>query len=120
MSIGKSAPAPAHCGACFASQAEAQAAASAYLEGATLLWPTDKPAYRLHMPATPLARTTLWPRFAAKFLSEPVITPSGKAFALAVERSDFWPAAEHRIDGMPLLVGMGLLDCIGWISLKLG
>ena len=116
VSIGKSTLAEAQCGAFFASQAEAQAAASAYLAGGTLLWPTNKPAFRLHLPTTPLAKTTLWPRFAAKFLSEPVVTPSGKAFALAVDRPDFWPAAEHRIDGSPLLVGMGLLDCLGWIG----
>ncbi len=115
VTIGKSGLAETQRGACFATQAEAQAAASAYLAGAILLWPADKPAFRLHLPATPLASTTLWPRFAAKFLSEPAVTPGGKAFALAVERPDFWPAAEHRIDGSPILVGMGLLDCLGWI-----
>ncbi|NCB23042.1 MAG: amino acid adenylation domain-containing protein, partial [Deltaproteobacteria bacterium] len=116
VNVSKSALAQSQCGAFFVSQVEAQAAASAYLAGGTLLWPADKPAFRLHLPAAPLARTTLWPRFAAKFLSEPVVTPSGKAFALAVERPDFWPAAEHRLDGTPLLVGMGLLDCLGWIG----
>ena len=114
--VGKSGFAEAQCGAYFASQTEAQAAASACLAGAALLWPADKPAFRLHLPAAPLARTTLWPRFAAKFLSEPVVTPEGRAFALAVDRPDFWPAAEHRFDGTPLLVGMGLLDCLGWVG----
>ena len=46
----------------------------------------------------------------------PSMTPAGKAFALAVDRPDFWPAAEHRLEGTPLLVGMGLLDCLGWIG----
>lgn len=114
--VSKANMADAQRGAFFATQAEAQAAGSAYLAGGTLLWPADKPAFRLHLPAAPLARTTLWPRFAAKFLSEPLVTPSGKAFVLAVDRPDFWPAAEHRIDGTPLLVGMGLLDCLGWIG----
>ena len=93
-------------GAFFASQEAAQAAASAYLAGARIAWPAEKPVYRVHLPAAPLAAATLWPRFAAYFLSEPVITPAGKAFALAVDRPDFWPAAEHRLEGTPLLVGM--------------
>ena len=33
-----------------------------------------------------------------------------------MDRPDFWPAAEHNIDGTPLLVGMGLLDCLGWVG----
>jgi len=103
-------------GAFFAGRAEAQAAAAAYLAGANLVWPPEKPVYRLHLPAAPLAGATLWPRFTAKFLSAPVVTPTGKAFALAVDRPDFWPAAEHNIDGTPLLVGMGLLDCLGWVG----
>uniref|UniRef100_UPI0026052284 beta-ketoacyl synthase N-terminal-like domain-containing protein n=1 Tax=Desulfovibrio sp. TaxID=885 RepID=UPI0026052284 len=103
-------------GAFFASQEAAQAAASAYLAGARIAWPAEKPVYRVHLPAAPLAAATLWPRFAAHFLSEPVITPAGKAFALAVDRPDFWPAAEHRLEGTPLLVGMSLLDCLGWIG----
>lgn len=103
-------------GAFLASREAAQAAANAYLAGADLAWPADKPAYRVHLPAAPLAAATLWPRFAARFLSEPVVTPAGKAFALAVDRPDFWPAAEHRLDGTPLLVGMSLLDCLGWIG----
>ena len=103
-------------GAFFASQEAAQAAASAFLAGASLAWPAEKPVYRVHLPAAPLAAATLWPRFAAHFLSDPVMTPAGKAFALAVDRPDFWPAAEHRLEGTPLLVGMSLLDCLGWIG----
>ncbi len=103
-------------GAFFVSQEAAQAAASAYLAGASLAWPAERPVYRVHLPAAPLAAATLWPRFAAHFLSEPVMTPAGKAFALAVDRPDFWPAAEHRLEGTPLLVGMSLLDCLGWIG----
>ena len=103
-------------GAFFVSQEAAQAAASAYLAGENLAWPAERPVYRVHLPAAPLAAATLWPRFAAHFLSEPVMTPAGKAFALAVDRPDFWPAAEHRLEGTPLLVGMSLLDCLGWIG----
>ena len=103
-------------GAFFASREAAQSAASAYLAGASLAWPAEKPVYRVHLPAPPLAAVTLWPRFAARFLSEPVVTPAGKAFALAVDRPDFWPATEHRLDGTPLLVGMSLLECLGWVG----
>jgi len=104
------------CGAGLATRAEAEAAAGVYLEGGRLCWPENRPAFRLHLPAAPFARTRLWPRFAAKFVAAPVQTPAGTAYAVALDRPDFWPAAEHRLGGTPVLVGMGLLDLLGAVA----
>lgn len=100
----------------FAAREEAEAAAQAYLRGQELFWPAERALFRLHLPAAPFARTTLWPRFAAKFVSDPVATPAGTAYAVAMNRMDFWPVAEHKIENMPILVGMGLLDLVGMVA----
>jgi len=91
----------------------AERVGQAFLSGQGLGWPEDRPLHRLHLPPTPLARVRLWPRFPARFLSAPMDTPAGQAFAVAIDRDDFWPLAEHRIGGVPTLVGMGVLDLIG-------
>ncbi|MGJ3523081.1 amino acid adenylation domain-containing protein [Nitratidesulfovibrio sp. D1] len=91
----------------------ADEAVRAFLTGQRPIWPAGRPLHRVHLPATPFARVPLWPRFATPFLSAPLPTPSGSAFAVALDRSDFWPVAEHRLNGVPTLVGMGMLDIIG-------
>ncbi|MFV0350257.1 MAG: amino acid adenylation domain-containing protein, partial [Halodesulfovibrio sp.] len=114
---------PVHCGrerqagmqavAAFAGQAAAEAFAQAYLQGATPLWPDDVPLHRVHLPATPFDRTSLWPRFADTVLSAPVETPDGMAYSVAIDRADFWPVAEHRLQGIPTLVGMSMAELAG-------
>ncbi|SDF24354.1 amino acid adenylation domain-containing protein [Desulfovibrio legallii] len=107
---------PRRPGAGFAAPEVAREAAQAFMAGETLFWPQDKPLYRLHLPSTPLERRRLWPRFAARFLSAPVSTPEGEVRALAVDRADFWPAREHCINGVPVLVGMALPDLLGGLG----
>lgn len=113
---------PVHCGrerqsgvqiVGFAGQAAAETIAQAYLQGATPLWPEDVPLHRVHLPATPFDRTSLWPRFADTVLSAPVETPDGMAYSVAIDRADFWPVAEHRLQGIPTLVGMGMAELAG-------
>lgn len=96
-----------------AGQPAAEAFAQAYLQGATPLWPEDVPLHRVHLPATPFDRTSLWPRFADTVLSGPVETPDGMAYSVAIDRADFWPVAEHRLQGIPTLVGMGMAELAG-------
>ncbi len=99
------------------SQADAEAAATAFLHGARLLWPRNRPLHRVHLPATPWNRTRLWPGFTPRVVSSPVETPSGTTFALALGHPDFWPVAEHRLLGVPTMVGMALPDIIGMTML---
>ncbi|SBV93010.1 Amino acid adenylation domain protein [uncultured Alphaproteobacteria bacterium] len=96
----------------WAERDAAERAAQAFLSGQSLGWPEDRPLYRLHLPPTPLARVPLWPRFPARLLSDPLDTPAGQAFTVAIDREDFWPVAEHRVGGIPTLVGMGVLELI--------
>lgn len=88
-------------------------AAQAFLHGDRPVWPAGGALHRVHLPATPFSRIRLWPRFGMGFLSAPVPAPSGDTFAVALDRPDFWPVAEHRLDGVPTLVGMCMLDIIG-------
>lgn len=99
-------------GAAFRTRAQAEEAGAEFLRGQRLLWPQGRPPHRLHLPATPFARSTLWPRFKTAYLSGPVQTPAGKAFCVALGRPDFWPVAEHVLGGVPTLVGMGAIDLI--------
>lgn len=99
-------------GAAFRTRAQAEEAGAEFLCGQRLLWPEDRPLHRLHLPATPFTRSTLWPRFKAAFLSGPVQTPAGTAYSVALGRADFWPVAEHVLGGVPTLVGMGAVDLI--------
>ncbi|GAB6125794.1 amino acid adenylation domain-containing protein [Humidesulfovibrio idahonensis] len=96
-----------------ASRAEAEAAAEGFLSGRTLHWPDGRPLHRLHLPATPFSRVPLWPRFAAQYVAGPTQTPTGEVYQVAIDRPDFWPVAEHRLNGVPTLVGMAMLDLIG-------
>lgn len=112
-----------------ATENAAQIAVAGYLTGADLCWPSEAgPARRLHLPPAPFTRQSCWPAItkevpaqkashihpasadvggaATRCLGAAVSTPEGKAFAVPVHASDFWPAAEHLLDGRPTLVGM--------------
>ena len=99
-------------GAAFRTRAQAEEAGAEFLRGQRLLWPQDRPLHRLHLPATPFTRSTMWPKFKTAFLSGPVQTPAGAVFSAALGRADFWPVAEHVLGGVPTLVGMGAVDLI--------
>ncbi|HWR04339.1 MAG TPA: beta-ketoacyl synthase N-terminal-like domain-containing protein, partial [Humidesulfovibrio sp.] len=107
--------APAASAAC-ATREQAEAAAQAFLNGQALVWPAGRPLHRAHLPATPLARVPLWPRFAEKFLFGPTRTPAGDAYEIGIDRPEFWPVAEHRLNGVPTLVGMAMPDLIGGVA----
>lgn len=92
---------------------QAEAAAQAFLRGEPLLWPADQPLHRAHLPATPFARSPLWPRFAERFLFGPTRTPAGDAYEIGLDRPEFWPVAQHLLNGVPTLVGMAMPDLIG-------
>jgi 3-oxoacyl-(acyl-carrier-protein) synthase/acyl carrier protein len=109
------ADAPAVAVACATREA-AEAAAQAFLDGATPVWPEERPAHRAHLPATPFRRSRLWPRFALRLLSGPASTPAGDAYELDLRQPEFWPVSEHRLNGTPTLVGMALLDLIGKVA----
>lgn len=102
-------------GAGFASRDAAEEAAGAFLRGQGLFWPEKRPLHRLHLPPTPLCRATLWPAFAEKILAGPVQSPGGSLFSLPLDRPDFWPVSEHRLRGVPTLVGMALPGLIGGV-----
>lgn len=96
--------------AAAASEEEARASAAAYLAGADLAWP-DLPARRVHLPPAPFTRISCRPEFIPPrhaFLGPAVTTRDGLVLPLNVHDPDFWPAAEHVLDGHPTLVGMAL------------
>lgn len=95
---------------------QAEAAAQAFLRGGRLLWPAERPLHRAHLPATPFARSPLWPRFVERFLFGPTRTPAGDAYEIGLDRPEFWPVAQHRLNGVPTLVGMALPDLIGNVA----
>ncbi len=97
----------------FEGRDDALAAAESYLQGHTPVWPEGSPLYRVHLPVTPFRRTSSWPAFHSSFLSAPMDTPDGKLFSIAIDRDDFWPVAEHLLNNVPTLVGMGMIDLIG-------
>jgi amino acid adenylation domain-containing protein len=99
-------------GAAFQTRAQAEEAGMEFLRGQRLVWPEDRILHRVHLPATPFSRSTLWPRFKTAFLSGPVATPAGTAFSVSLGRPDFWPVAEHVLGGVPTLVGMGAVELI--------
>ncbi len=106
----------------------ALAAARAFIAGDALVWPADdRRTGRAHLPGPALARRRLMPDLAAaaspvradgperapapaahRLLGAPVITAEGTFHPLDVHAPDFWPVAEHRLDGEPTLVGMAL------------
>ena len=109
------ADAPAAFAVC-ATREQAEAAARSFLRGEPLFWPADRPLRRAHLPATPFSRAPLWPRFAERFLFGPTPTPAGDAYEIGLNRPEFWPVAEHRLNGVPTLVGMALPDLIGCVG----
>jgi amino acid adenylation domain-containing protein len=93
----------------------AAAAATAFVGGARLLWPTDRPAGRLHLPSTPLDRRRCAPDLVSaampnsgtgRLLGAEVATPLGIFRPIDVHAGSFWPVAEHRLEGIPALVSM--------------
>lgn len=97
--------------------AEAQRSVAAYLAGADLVWPSDMPAGRAHLPPTPFHRASCRPDFGATRprarratgpLGRPVATRDGWLIPVDFGNPDYWPVAEHLLNGRPTLVGMAL------------
>ncbi|MBU0886783.1 MAG: amino acid adenylation domain-containing protein [Alphaproteobacteria bacterium] len=99
-----------------ADAANAEIAARLWLAGAELAWPSEIAARRVHLPPAPFARIACKPAFgkgAAPFadtglLGKPVSTPQGLCFPVPAGDPAFWPVAEHRVNGNPVLVGMAV------------
>ena len=97
-------------------QEGAAAAAAAFVGGARLLWPADRHAGRVHLPAAPLERRRCAPDLPpaampdagpASLLGPAAVTALGRFHPVDVHAPGFWPATEHLLDGAPTLVGMG-------------
>ncbi|MEI8394797.1 MAG: amino acid adenylation domain-containing protein [Rhodospirillaceae bacterium] len=119
-------------------EAAARAAARAFVEGATPVWPETLSACRVHLPTAPLARKRCRPDWSATppttlpitrtalpitrtaLLGPAVATPLGTSRALDVHDPGFWPVAEHRLGGRPTLVGMALLPLLAEAALGNG
>ncbi|HEY3381298.1 MAG TPA: SDR family NAD(P)-dependent oxidoreductase, partial [Vicinamibacterales bacterium] len=93
----------------------ALAASTAFVDGARLVWPTDVPAGRVHLPAAPLARRRYAPDWVfaqvvsahpAGLLGPVTIAAQGRVFPLDVHSASFWPVADHLLNGIKTLVGM--------------
>ena len=93
----------------------ASAAAAAFVGGARLWWPADRPAGRVHLPAAPLDRrrcapplspATLLDSIPDRLLGPATITALGRFHSIDAHAPAFWPAAEHLLEGVPTLVGM--------------
>ncbi len=134
LATGEAAEAPPQRGsrpvvpAFAASQAEARAAVAAYLTGADLSWPEEagRPG-RLHLPPAPFTRQVCRPEFpvnagsqTGSTLGAPVATRDGHAFAVPVHAADFWPVAEHRLEGQPALVGLAIPGLVADAARALG
>ncbi|MCM5558999.1 non-ribosomal peptide synthetase [Pleomorphomonas sp. JP5] len=100
-----------------ATHAEAQRAVAAYLAGTDLVWPSDMPAGRAHLPPTLFHRVPCHPDFgvarprahrATGPLGRPVATRDGWLIPVDFGSPDYWPVAEHLLSGRPTLVGMAL------------
>jgi amino acid adenylation domain-containing protein len=118
---GRKLQAPAPVSALADGESGAMAAARAFIEGAALVWPPEQPAGRVHLPPSPLQRITCRPELNAAAppvtadplrLGPPFDTPDGVRRAVDVHSPAFWPVAEHRLGGVPTLVGMGLLPLL--------
>ena len=93
----------------------AAAAAAAFVGGARLLWPADRPAGRVHLPAAPLERRRCVPDLlapsmpdlgSARLLGPAAVTAHGHFYPIDVHARSFWPASEHLLAGVPTLAGM--------------
>ena len=111
-----------------ASENEARAAVAAYLAGADLSWPDEagRPR-RLHLPPAPFTRQVCRPEFpvnagsqTGSTLGAPVATRDGHAFAVPVHAADFWPVAEHRLEGQPTLAGLAIPGLLADAARALG
>lgn len=110
-------------------EAEAQAAMAAFIQGASPLWPEHLPVQRMHLPAAPLEPTPCWPDFATAAAAmqrnvrlwpgEAVASPQGWQHALPVHDPAFWPMAEHQLAGNPTLVGMAFPSLAAQAALRL-
>ncbi|MCM5553309.1 non-ribosomal peptide synthetase [Pleomorphomonas sp. NRK KF1] len=96
---------------------EAQRAVAAYLAGTDLVWPSDMPAGRVHLPPTPFHRVPCRPDFGAVRprtlgakgpLGRPVATRDGWLIPVDFGNPGYWPVADHLLNGRPTLVGMAL------------
>ena len=99
----------------------ARMAAHSFLEGGQLIMPPEQHAKRVHLATTPLQRIRCHPdpnRENAVHpikpipLQVPIDTPEGVRYPLDVHDPAFWPVSEHRLGGVPTLVGMGLLPLL--------
>ncbi len=99
----------------------ARLAAESWAEGAELVWPQEQQVSRLHLSPSPLQRIRCHPdphRESAVHpikpipLQVPIDTPDGIRYPLDVHDPAFWPVSEHRLGGVPTLVGMGLLPLL--------
>ncbi|QFY90417.1 amino acid adenylation domain-containing protein [Magnetovirga frankeli] len=108
--------------------AEAARMRAAYLAGADLIWPsTAAPARRLHLPPAPFSRRPCHPDFAPAagggarpWLGAGVRLSDGFGFACEVQGADFWPMAEHQLEGRPTLVGMALPGLLAEAARQVG
>ncbi|WP_158627977.1 non-ribosomal peptide synthetase [Azospirillum griseum] len=108
-----------------ADEESALAAATAFVTGARLSWPSSVRTGRVHLPAAPLARRRCLPDLTAlstapaqpaptataeaafALLGPAVVTAQGVFHRVDAHAAQFWPVAEHRLNGAPTLVGMG-------------
>ncbi|WP_459826836.1 amino acid adenylation domain-containing protein [Desulfomicrobium salsuginis] len=95
---------------------QARDLADAFLAGAEPVWPEGVPAWRVHLPTVPLERVRCWPNIVPQraprqegWLGEGVDSPHGRLFSVPVASEAFWPVAEHRLGGRPVLVGMAMV-----------
>ena len=102
------------------SEQTAREAAVLFVAGARPGWPTDLAAGRVHLPAARPARRRLFPEFPHRSRQQITSPRSGMFSGLIgpavmrgqdrIHRIDlhapqFWPAAEHRLNGVATLVG---------------
>lgn len=116
---------PASSPAWSAALTTAETAAQTFLAGGDLAWPEGLKPRRVHLPATPFTRQTCRPDFShqvkdAPLLGRRVATPQGPAWPLPLADPDFWPVAEHLLEGSPTLVGMALPGLLAAAAQDLG
>ncbi|MDR3372912.1 MAG: amino acid adenylation domain-containing protein, partial [Ancalomicrobiaceae bacterium] len=102
-----------------ATEDAARAAAAAYVAGARPVWPAELAAGRVHLPAARPARRRLFPDFPktaprlvmpvrpalADLIGPPALQAGELVHAIDLQSPDFWPAAEHALNGAATLVG---------------
>ncbi len=98
----------------------AREAAALFVAGARPGWPADLTAGRAHLPAARPARRRLFPEFPPRSRQQ-IISPRSGLFSgligpavmrgqdrihrIELHAPQFWPAAEHRLNGLATLVG---------------